>query len=73
MKKEKQLPLDKVKIIVIFFFEQKSLHLFILAAAEERARLKGQFRGRKVLQMGSGGGGGTGGNYAAGSSGASNW
>ena len=34
-----------------------------LAAAEERARLRGQFRGKKVLQMG---GGGAGHSYAAG-------
>ncbi|KAG2202111.1 hypothetical protein INT47_008083 [Mucor saturninus] len=39
------------------------------AAIEERARLRGQFRGKKVLQMGGGGGG----NYAAGSSGAPGW
>ena len=34
-----------------------------LAAVEERARLRGQLRGKKVLQMG---GGGAGHSYAAG-------
>lgn len=32
-------------------------HLYI-AAIEERARLRGQFRGKKILQMGGGGAGG---------------
>ncbi|KAG2228461.1 hypothetical protein INT48_003160, partial [Thamnidium elegans] len=57
---------------LVLNYEEREAAAARQAAAEERARLKGQFRGKKVLQMGSSSGGGTGGNYAAGSSGASN-
>ncbi|KAF1806437.1 armadillo-type protein [Mucor lusitanicus] len=48
---------------LVLNYEEREAAAARQAAAEERARLRGQFRGKKVLQMG---GGGAGHSYAAG-------